>query len=1208
MPLTVDSFRDIAASSYFGSRDIAVRGEGEVQTARLGNYLFSQGAKTNDATMAAFKAALEHEYGVFGTHAFDTVLGSRAQTHKSLRASDVTAVLSKLETVKKNRYIGELSRQLDTNPKFRELSDGMRKLVRSTISDSPVDGSLKDCATDADLAKKAVSRIERAIVVAKDFIERKKSIDPKYDVDQEIHSLGGRRETEQMPNDGEPTGLRRLKTVFGTRETSIEDHIKDGFLGAGMRINRSSTNPVILDKLKTNGVEPGFIYRNDWSKDDTHGFMADVNSTESLAALDALKAKNKSFEQLHGGKSVRDQILLAGRAHPAAMAAASELLIEEAAKFALGAPSSAAAPDAVKSLAKAFKNYFQNPNDLTKLSQISSGACGKALLDEVKKNLFVEVRDAVMSMAPKNADGTDNVLYARSPVFKHFADRAIVKLDYSESSKFSNGDSAHAGTFMRPERVAFGRKMGQLYRFTSRQSADTISAGAVTEALANDLTRIAGIPSQELEIVRGQYSDGHPKIMLAAKFKEGYSDMEAGMLKDGRVVKPNGSDPNVKMESLGKYKAFFLLTADRDGVGKRGQNKGFANGQFFAIDPGHSLEGNGKYLKVSDDFSFKDTYGKSSKPRFNNFSVFDDDTRFAKLSGLIELRDRAKAGEFQKVFDDYRAAFNPNEAGISDAEKALRQKIAVDIDAKEAEFNESLRKLLDVGGMQLELFDRLAGDGHAIQEGAINTLSHLEMLTSPTTWVSAKGKVALEHLEVRPETRVPWRAGVDGDNIVFHCDVKLDRSTITLLETVANGTGATYSYDAAGVSRLIVPKSAADRVFAAFSEKNVQKLTHPEEFQARMAGGNPLKVARDYKPVPFRAPAPTQKQLTADKLPEFLDVKDAEGNVVRYPKIHYQQLATGRADPAAPRSVDQLREFLEARVKRGKEILDAVLDGDAYRFEPSQDNIVCVTHALHAAALRQGQYMYRGAFSIGDPDGNLARWLDRAEGLYARASTHAKPYHSMIVDGHRNEARGIDIRDDMRGLLNGMRTLHYFMIPDTDNLHAAGGNGPKRRLYLKCETYGVFVNKISGANAKASIADGMKTRGYQFGDVTESIAHGLSLANSYWTPKEAPGIQKENLLEAQKTVINEAKRKLDSAGLGAISEKLLAGGVRDGGGVMMLIDNLGRIYENDMPEDPAQRAIVASIFDELLDGLGEATDKNLPGKGAKRMGNEIMIN
>ena len=150
-----------------------MRGEGEAQRAQLGNRFFSHSAKTNDATMAAFRAALEQKYGVFGTHAFDMVLGARAQTHKSLRAADVTATLSKLETVKKNRFIGELSRQLDTNPVFRDLPAGLRKLVRETISASPVDGSLKDCATDADLAKRAVRRIERAIDVARDFAARK---------------------------------------------------------------------------------------------------------------------------------------------------------------------------------------------------------------------------------------------------------------------------------------------------------------------------------------------------------------------------------------------------------------------------------------------------------------------------------------------------------------------------------------------------------------------------------------------------------------------------------------------------------------------------------------------------------------------------------------------------------------------------------------------------------------------------------------------------------------------------------------------------------------------------------------------------------------------------------------------------------------------------------------------------------------------------
>ena len=166
MPLNIDSFRNIANQTSFGSRDVVVRGEGENATARLGNFIFSHSAKTNDATMAAFKDALEKAYGVFGTHAFDTVLGARVQMHKSLRACDITATLSKLDTVKTNRYIGELNRQLDTNPKFRELSEDMRKLVRSSIVSSPIDGDLSKCETQADISHMAAKRIANGYVDA----------------------------------------------------------------------------------------------------------------------------------------------------------------------------------------------------------------------------------------------------------------------------------------------------------------------------------------------------------------------------------------------------------------------------------------------------------------------------------------------------------------------------------------------------------------------------------------------------------------------------------------------------------------------------------------------------------------------------------------------------------------------------------------------------------------------------------------------------------------------------------------------------------------------------------------------------------------------------------------------------------------------------------------------------------------------------------
>ena len=476
-------------------------------------------------------------------------------------------------------------------------------------------------------------------------------------------------------------------------------------------------------------------------------------------------------------------------------------------------------------LARAMKAYFHSRDDIVALAE---GRPDKALMTEVKREFFAQIRDAVMGVHK----GDD--FYNDSPIFRHFSEHHIMKLDYNEGDRIVTKDAAHAGTFQRPERIIAprGAVIGRIYRLQSANSADSISAGAVTEALANDLTRIAGVPAQELQIVRGEYSDGHPKLMLQAKFADGYKDMEDGFLKDGRVVSPDGQP----LEPLGKYKAFFLVTADRDAVGKRGQNKGFAHGRFFAIDPGHSLEGNGRYLRVSDDLSFKDTYGWSTKPRFDNFSVFDDDTFFSKLSGVLELRRLVQSGAFHDVFARYRAEFNDNAPGISEAEQTLRGKILAEIDKKEAEFNESMQKILDVTAPHLQLFDNLADQGEAEQRGAVETVANLEKLVSPTTWVSKNGKVQLKHLEVVPETRVPWKASVNGNDIAYSCGAKISSKARSLLESIATGVGARIETDEYGGTRILISKDKAEAFFAAFSEENVQKLTHPEEYMARTAG------------------------------------------------------------------------------------------------------------------------------------------------------------------------------------------------------------------------------------------------------------------------------------------------------------------------------------------------------------------------------------
>lgn len=116
MPITFNDFHRLATTAPKDTRDIVVNDAKTPQSVQLGNRVFSTPKKLNDATMAAFKDALQKEYGVFGLHAFDTVVGTRAQLHKSLRACDIKKIVSSLESLKQMRFTNELDRQLQTSP------------------------------------------------------------------------------------------------------------------------------------------------------------------------------------------------------------------------------------------------------------------------------------------------------------------------------------------------------------------------------------------------------------------------------------------------------------------------------------------------------------------------------------------------------------------------------------------------------------------------------------------------------------------------------------------------------------------------------------------------------------------------------------------------------------------------------------------------------------------------------------------------------------------------------------------------------------------------------------------------------------------------------------------------------------------------------------------------------------------------------------
>ena len=72
---------------------------------------------------------------------------------------------------------------------------------------------------------------------------------------------------------------------------------------------------------------------------------------------------------------------------------------------------------------------------------------------------------------------------------------------------------------------------------------------------------------------------------------------------------------------------------------------------------------------------------------------------------------------------------------------------------------------------------------------------------------------------------------------------------------------------------------------------------------------------------------------------------------------------------------------------------------------------------------------------------------------------------------------------------DSMRTVHYGTIPD---LKTPDGNGPNRRLFLKCESHGCFHNPLSKEDEAAGMTPNMHQREARDGDWSEAILHTFS--------------------------------------------------------------------------------------------------------------------
>lgn len=737
MPVNLQTFTDFAAQhTVHVAKNIHVHGaDGQME---VGSASFKQtlgrDLKANQRTMAAFRSCLSERYGVFGEHAFDAVLGARADVGKTLRAKDIASVMRALsptdtgtvrQTMIAARFANEASRQAETNPRAvaANVTGALKERLQACFeNDLFFAQAVRGCENQAELSRLIEGKINAIL---------------------DMNELPGARRTLAVdappapaPAAGHPqvpTGLQALDgDTFGGAETSVEDRVRAGAFGAGMRVNESGVK-YVFEKLKTSGVEPGFIVRKDWTAADTQTMMTDGTDLDQVA------------------REVLEQRL--------------------------GRPLTA--QDDVRAL---------------------------------KAQHFVAIRDAAMA-------GVGNV--------RRLTERHIVKLDYNENDRRVRHDAAHIGTFRLPVRNAIkgGAFKGAFFRAFRLTTANEASAGAVAEALANDLTRAMGVPTQELSLVKGRYSDGHEKLMLVSKFAHGYRDFDGNFLRDGRLVGRQDAHGNVieQPEDIGRYKAMFLLLADRDAVGSHGQNKGLVNGHFFAIDPGHSLEGNGAALEIHDDFSFKDTQGGVFEKRFLNFSVFDDSNRSEKLKGMVAIRDAFVHGDFDNIFNEYEARFPADEGGDPALGSAIRSRLG----EMRAEFNGQYDRMMGVFGGQLAVYDHflaLTPGDDATACRVIDAVENLERLTSPTVATSKHGEVQLRHLEVTPETRVPWKVRVAPDGaVVYSCD-RLPEGRTPLLANMLQGAGVTeVEADAGGAFTFTVPQANLPAFLGAFTEDAVRQ-------------------------------------------------------------------------------------------------------------------------------------------------------------------------------------------------------------------------------------------------------------------------------------------------------------------------------------------------------------------------------------------------
>jgi hypothetical protein len=397
--------------------------------------------------------------------------------------------------------------------------------------------------------------------------------------------------------------------------------------------------------------------------------------------------------------------------------------------------------------------------------------------------------------------------------------------------------------------LVFGVALGLWRRhYLKNNTPISVNSDAIVETLSTKLAQIRGFKSQQIDTLEGTYANGTPKIVTAVTWMPGCRDLSdklaggkdtynsvivawdkneipykqatidgvdyvirsSGKDSKGKIlgyekVAPDGKVTKATLEQyqagksvsndsiggLGESLLSFISMADRDGIGKIGQNKailplnppqGNVTHQFFGIDFGKSFKGPNPIIgSLRDDFSFNNPEG--IRERFVNYSALYDNPLREKMKGvylLAALRDQLTPEEKEKIASEYQAGNDqafadklrgyPLSVGGPNSDKTLidgqiRKYIALANDPrnkdKKDEYLQYAERLDDIAKISHDtdaaILKTFAKRMH-LTPSQIDLLDNIEKLTAKNAHtLSMDGKVQLNHIRVEREDRVEWQ-------------------------------------------------------------------------------------------------------------------------------------------------------------------------------------------------------------------------------------------------------------------------------------------------------------------------------------------------------------------------------------------------------------------------------------------------------------------